>query len=298
MKTEVNKKKSGISDKKKQQILVPHDFSGSCNCAVAYAIDLAKIFKCEISIMHILTPKLVQQYGNIDVAENFARNKLAIISANIQTKENVIVNAYCFKGKVRDIIHTFSVKINAIIIVAGLNSVNRNLLDYFSPSSLVSDYRSLRIPILIVHNKMPEYQTFRQIIVPVDHTKESKEKASWAGYFSKLHKSHLTVVHTEYSDEFFNTQLKNNLILVSRLFNTLGAIFEIHKVKKIRYRIDKYALSYAKIKNAGMVIIMATKEFGFEEFILGPVEKKIITNEAQLPVMMINPRDDIYVPCI
>jgi hypothetical protein len=295
---EVEKKNASLSDKKKQQILVPHDFSDSCVCAVNYGIMLAQIFRCELTLIHIITKDIARKQGGSDEADRTARSRLAGIAANIQQQTGIIANAYVMQGKVDWVIKNIIERINAIVFVAGLNPVNRSMQHYFSPSGLVSDYREIRIPILIIHNKMPDADTFRHIILPIDFTKESKEKASWAGYFSKLNHTAITIVHTEYKDGFFAAQLRNNLILIKKLFGTLGSAYEIHHAEKVKYGIDRYGVAFAKMKSAGMIIVMAVKDWGIDDFLLGPPEKRIITNEDQLPVMLINPRDDLFVPCV
>lgn len=295
---EVKKTQSSVKDKKKQQILVPHDFSDSCNCAVSYGLMLAQIFRCELTLIHVITKEMARHEKNIDDAENAARSHLAGIAGRIQQENSIVTNAYVLKGSISGIIPMIIDRLNAIVMVAGFNPVNRSYMHYFTPGRLVSDYRELRIPILVVQNKMPEPDVFNHIILPIDFTKESKEKASWAGYLSKLNNSAVTIIYTKYRDEFFAVQLRNNLLLVKKLFNTLETNFDIHKAEKVKYSLDRYGVSYAKMKKAGMIIIMTTKEWGIDDFLLGPVEKKIITNEDQLPVMMINPRDDLFIPCV
>jgi hypothetical protein len=295
---DVKHSKSGVEPKKKQQILVPHDFSDAGQCAVSYGLMLAQIFHCELTLIHVIPASSKTPSGVVSNVEEAARSRLAQISGRLLQNAGVPVNAYVFKGKLREIIIDIIDRINAIVFVAGLNTVNRLPSHYFSPKDLVSDYRELRIPILIVQNKMPDINTFSSIVLPIDFTRESKEKASWAGYLGKLNHSAVTVVHTEYKDGFFAVQIRNNLMLVKKLFNTLGTRHEIHKAERLRYSLDRYCVSFAKMKGAGMLIITATKDFGFAEFMLGPVEKKIISNEDQLPVMLINPRDDLFVPCL
>lgn len=298
MNQQVNQEHGEVQEKKIQQILVPHDFSDACTCAVSYGLMLAQIFQCELTLVHIITKKMMQQSAGPELIEGEARTRLAGIAARIQQGGSIQTNAYVFRGPVDEVLKLIVVKMNAIVLVTGLNTVNRTSLNYFSPSRLVSDYRELRIPVLVVQNKMPDRMAFSRIILPVDFTRESKEKASWAAYFGKKNLSYITVLHTEYKDGFFAVQLRNNLMLISKLFATLKTSYNIHKEEKIKSDIDRFALSYAKIKGAGMVIITATRDWGIDDFILGPPEQKIITNEDQLPVMMINPRDDLFVPCV
>lgn len=297
MDQEIKKESSSPAAKKIQQILVPHDFSEACKCAATYGILLARIFNCQLTLVHILTKKQLQQ-TEAGTVETEARSRLATISSNIQQSEGIITQAYVLKGKTDEVLKMMIPRINAIVLVTGLNHVAKNPAYYFSASALVSDYRDLRIPLLVVHNKTPDPTLFNRIILPVDFTRESKEKASWAAYFGKRNQAQVTLVHTEYRDGFFSAQLKNNLLLITKLFASLQTSFTIHKVEKAKPDIDRYALTVAKMKGAGLLIITATKDWGIEDFILGPVEQKIITNEDQLPVMLVNPRDDLYVPCV
>lgn len=299
MEQEVKKENTGVKEKKKQQILVPHDFSDACNCAVSYGILLAQIFHCELTLVHVIRPLKQSSKALVPAdSDSEARTRLAGLAANIQVTNGITTNAYIFRGELPDLLKSIITRINAIVLVAGLNTVNRKSGDYFSPSNLVSDYRELRIPLLVVQNKMPTINVFRHIVLPVDFTKESKEKASWAGYFGKLNSSFITVVHTEYKDGFLMVQIRNNLMLIKKLFNSLKTNYDLHKAEKVKYDIDRYAVSYAKMKGAGLIIITATKDWGIDDYLLGPSEKKIITNEDQLPVMLVNPRDDLFVPCI
>jgi hypothetical protein len=297
MQADVSNAQSALKEKKRQQILVPHDFSDACQCAVSYGLMLARIFRCELSLIHI-TPEGKAAASDDDREQQAHKTRLAKIAGQLQQESHLTVNAYVMKGKVPGIIESIIERINAIVVVAGLNTINRKVTDYFTPSRLVADYRTLRIPLLVVQNKMPDAKVFDHIILPVDFNRESKEKASWAGYLGKLNKSFITVTHTDYRDGFLGVQLRNNLMLVKKLFTTLGTPNEFHKAEKVRYGIDRYSVAYAKMRKAGMIIITTTKEWGIDDYILGPVEKRIICNEDQLPVMMINPRDDLFVPCI
>lgn len=297
MEADVSNSRSELKEKKRQQILVPHDFSDACQCAVSYGLMLARIFRCEMSLIHI-KPEVKGAAPDADQGTKLVKTRLAQIAGRLQQESGLKVNAYVMRGKVPDIIGNIIERINAIVVVAGLNTINRRPSDYFTPSRLVADYRTLRIPLLVVQNKMPDFRVFDHIILPIDFNRESKEKASWAGYLGKLNQSFVTVTHTDYRDGFLAVQLRNNLMLVKKLFTTLGTLNEFHKAERVRYGIDRYSVAYAKMRKAGMIIITTTKEWGIDDYILGPVEKRIICNEDQLPVMMINPRDDLFVPCI
>ncbi len=280
----------------KQQILIPYDFSKAAENALLYGIELARLFKCEISIFYIVT-KIIAKLEVKDIEVTEARKKaLGEIANRIISQEGIMANVYVFKGEVQQVIHDFYEKLNAIAVMAGMNSF-KSKVHCFSSSSLVTDYRDLRIPIIIVHDELPRKRMYENIILPLDFNRESKEKSAWSGYISTLNQSRVTVLTRKYKDAYFAASLRTNIVLVEKLFNNLGVAYELIKEPDITCDIDKYAVDYAWINQGDMIVIMATKEVAVDDLLFGLKEKKIIENKYKLPIMLINPRDDLYLPC-
>ncbi len=280
----------------RQQILLPYDFSKAAENAVIYAIEMARLFKCEISIFHAITKKNIKLYPSPAEAETVVKKKLAAIAGSIITQEQIPVNIYVFHDEAEQVINKIYQKINAIALIAGLNSI-KNKYYYFSSGSLVSDYRNLRIPVIIVRDDLPRRSIFRGIVLPLDFNRESKEKAAWAGHISTLNKSSVTILTRHYKDSYFAASLRGNVVLVKKLFENLGVDYQLVNEPDIKCDIDKYAVDYAWYNNGDMVVLMATKEIAVDDLLFGLKEKKIIENQYKLPVMLINPRDDLYLPC-
>jgi len=279
-----------------QQILVPYDFSKAAENAVIYAIEMARLFKCEISIFHAINKKNIKLYANPTEAETAVKKKLAAIANSIITQEQIPVNIYVFHDEAEQVINKIYQKINAITVIAGLNSL-KNKFNYFSSGSLVSDYRNLRIPIIIVRDELPRRSIFRGIVLPLDFNRESKEKAAWAGHISTLNKSNVTILTRHYNDSYFAASLRGNVVLVKKLFENLGVDYQLVNEPDIKCDVDKYAVDYAWYNNGDLIVLMATKEIAVDDLLFGLKEKKIIENQYKLPVMLINPRDDLYLPC-
>jgi nucleotide-binding universal stress UspA family protein len=278
----------------KQQVLVPYDFSEASENALIYGIELARLFRCEVSIIHAISKKHMDKTP--EKAEADAKADLITISNNIISKHHLLVNVYVFQGEVHDLINKFYEKINAIAVIAGLNSTKKKN-HYFTAGKLVTDYRNLRVPLVVVHDIMPRKTMYSHIILPLDFNRESKEKSAWAGHISTLNKSKVRILIRAYKDAYFAASLRNNLVLVKKLYKNLEVDYDIIKEPDITVDIDKYALEYAWLNNADLLVIMATKDIAVDDLLLGLKEKKIIDNKYKLPVMLINPRDDLYLPC-
>jgi len=278
----------------KQQVLVPYDFSEASENALIYGIELARLFKCEVSIIHAVNKKHSDK--NLPEAEAAAKANLITISNNIISKHHLMVNVYVFQGEVGDLIDKFYEKINAIAIIAGLNSGKKNTY-YFTAGKLVTDYRNLRVPLIVVHDIMPRKTMYSHIVLPLDFNRESKEKSAWAGHISTLNHSKVKILIRAYKDDYFAASLRNNIVLVKKLYKNLEVDYDIVKEPDITVDIDKYAVEYAWLNNADLLVIMATKDIAVDDLLLGLKEKKIVDNKYKLPVMLINPRDDLYLPC-
>ena len=280
----------------KQQILVPYDFSKASENALVCAVELASLFKCEISIFHALNKKNIKLYEDENDAERLVKNKLIAVAKDIIEIDHILANVYVFKDEVHHVINKIYERVNAIAVIAGLNS-QKNTYNYFTLSSIVTDYRNLRIPIIVVHDELTRRSFFSGMILPLDFNRESKEKAAWAGHISTLNKTKVNILTRHYKDSYFAASLRSNLALVKKLYRNLNVEYQIICEADIKCDIDKYAIDYAWYNKGDMIVIMATKEVAVDDLLFGLKEKKIIDNKYKLPIMLINPRDDLYLPC-
>jgi hypothetical protein len=60
---------------------------------------------------------------------------------------------------------------------------------------------------------------------------------------------------------------------------------------------DINALRYADQNRYGMLIAVTTKEKDGLEFFIGVQEERTIVNKANIPILFLNPREELYVLC-
>ncbi|MEI6764709.1 MAG: universal stress protein [Bacteroidota bacterium] len=287
-----------MADKPKQQILVPYDYTTVAKNALQCGIRMARIFNCEISIVYAVSRREAKTWTQWDHAKAEIRKKLIPVANDVISKQGINTSVYVFKGQIDHVISTFYERINAIMMVAGFNAQGKEKNAFFSLKSIINKFRELRIPILVVQDISHEGNMFQNIIMPVDFNKEAKEKSSWAGFFSKLNRSRIYLVSRTYRDPFFAAQIKNNLTSIKKLFDTAEVVFEEKNAGTIRGSIDRFALDFARANNGDMLILMATPERGIDDYFIGPPEKRIIAAARDIPVLLLNPRDDLYLPCV
>nr|MBP7369599.1 universal stress protein [Paludibacteraceae bacterium] len=62
------------------------------------------------------------------------------------------------------------------------------------------------------------------------------------------------------------------------------------------FKIDKEAIEKAVEMGAGLVIISASRDYGLDDILFGPKELHLI-RKSPVPLLLVNPRSDLYALC-
>jgi nucleotide-binding universal stress UspA family protein len=156
--------------------------------------------------------------------------------------------------------------------------------------------RALRVitnanrPFLIVQEKRIRQHGYKHIVLPVDFSRETKQKLAWAVEIGKKFDSTLHLLADHESDEFAARALNNNINYAENYLSERGCKFTVKKVNK-GDNFPKETVRYAAALDADLIMIMTDPDLDLGDYIAGPDEQKIIGNEAQIPVMAINEVD-------
>ena len=152
--------------------------------------------------------------------------------------------------------------------------------------------RNLRIPFLFVPKSGVSLTDIKKILVPVGFLVEEKEKGPWANSFGRFFGSDIILMKP--NDK--GTKAYKNLLFLQRLLKGYKQGYTVREGRKNSFGIEKEAVSVALAVQAELVFIMASREYGLDDLFFGPKEYHVL-KRAKLPVMVLNPRDDIYVLC-
>ncbi|MDD2413020.1 MAG: hypothetical protein RBS19_03030 [Bacteroidales bacterium] len=191
--------------------------------------------------------------------------------------------------------HATLEELNAILMVLSV-SKNRGL-SYFSAKSALKIISKLRIPSVVCGTKPPEENAYKDVMLPLNIHRQAKEKSLWAGYFSRFYNATVHVLYTVYKDEYLKNRLYENAKFTEKLYENLEVNYKNHVIEKVKQEIDEFAVDYAKQIGASLILVMTTRYYSIFDYIFGPIELKIMTNEHEIPIMLINQRDDLYVLC-
>ena len=253
-----------------------------CDTVLAHAKALSKMLDKGLILLHICDTK----YSSLTTNE--AELKLKNLINN--TNEN-----YCaIKGKTKEIIEELPTMLNGVVVVAEVDPLSASKSPN-NPKTIIKNFSTCKIAWLTIQpNTKPEYQ---QIALTVDFHRESKEKYVWASYYARFGNSKIHVLYQDYKDNGLHTKWYNNMLFLHKLYTNLGIGFAPHPVNGNSASVDMDALPYMAQHQINLLVTVTTKEKDFFDNIFGAAENKIIKNQQKIPILFLNPREDLYVLC-
>lgn len=277
-------------------ILVPTDFSEIAHNALGHALKIAEVYKNEITLLNIQDEGGLfglfgsdEKMGLIKEAVDMKMDKL--ITESAVKFPNVKINKRIEYGRIYKVITEIAEKENFDSIVMGTNGASGLQQITGSNASRVINYA--KVPVVVVKEQPIGNNGYEKIVLPIDLSRESRQKVSWAIHLAKRFNSTIHVIYENSS----NDEVKN------RIFAAVNQTQDILAQNNANYIVrgldeDKYqdsfaedTLAYANEVGADLIMIMTQQEKGFSEFLLGSYAQQIVNHSGKVPVMCINSHD-------
>lgn len=146
--------------------------------------------------------------------------------------------------------------------------------------------RSLRVPYIFV--KGDTEARFERIGVPVKRFEEEREKGPYSGSFARNFGSIVTM----YQPNDYGSGARRNINSIRELLEKQNIAVEVKECRKDSDNVEQEAIAFGD----DLLIVGASRDYGLDDILFGPKERKVIMT-APMPVMVINPRGDLYPLC-
>lgn len=279
-----------MTDKKqvKRQIIVLYDFSSSAENALQHGIKMCSVLKSHLTLvlpaLKGSTPEKLQEM----------KQMLGQLVTRLQNQHEFDVQAFAPDKPVQKFFRPLYEKIEGIMFVCGI--VENHFVCGITMNRFLRLVRRSRIPWLAVPHGAPVNDN-NHVVLPLSYNRQTKEKIAWASYFHRLNKSAIHALVPEAKDGFIRTGIFKNTEFLKKMYSTLEIYYKLINTGKNIHQIDPYAIDYAVEHSAAPVIVLVTSRPDIFDIVFGAVEKKIIMNPQNVPVLCINPLDDMYVVC-
>lgn len=174
---------------------------------------------------------------------------------------------------------------DAALLIIGLND-NNEIQTYLNKC------RELRIPYIFVKDNIQKDFDINTIVLPVTNLEEEREKGPYSSSFARHFSSEIKI----FQPNDYGSKAETNIEAMKVLFNSFELSHSTTKGKKDSHGIELEASKLMNSTSNSMLVISASRDYGLDDLIFGPKERKII-KLSQMPIMLINPRGDLYALC-
>ena len=157
--------------------------------------------------------------------------------------------------------------------------------------SLLNDCRELRIPYLFYKDSFPALN-LTKVILPIGFLEEELEKAQFAAAFGRFCGSEVKMLLAN----DYGSKAATNAEKMKLLFDKFAFRYTQEKAVKDSFKVEAESIQVAEKENAGMIIISASRDYGLDDILFGPKEYHVV-KKSPVPVLLVNPRGDLYALC-
>lgn len=157
--------------------------------------------------------------------------------------------------------------------------------------TLLNDCRDLRIPYLFYKDSFAELD-LKKVILPIGFLEEELEKAQFAAAFGRFCGSEIKMLLAN----DYGSKAATNAEKMKLLFDKFEFRYTLEKATKDSFKVEAESIQVAENEHAGIIIVSASRDYGLDDILFGPKEYHVV-KKSSVPVLLVNPRGDLYALC-
>jgi nucleotide-binding universal stress UspA family protein len=286
------------------QILIPMDFSDQALIALDQSYNLAQFYNAEITLLYVIEEggalsRIFSKSFDEAAMKKEVEDKLDELAKETEKKKKIKINTIVTRGAVYEKILEIADMVNCKMIMMGCNGTV-GIRKRFIGSNALRVVRESKCPVITIKGKHHN-EGAKNIVLPIDLSKETREKVNKAIELGKLYGSTIRVVSVMFTlDEFVVNKLTRQMEQV-RAFIVKGGVkatAEMVKAIKGDETLAQAIVDYSNKVDADLIMIMTQQEKEGTPLFVGSTAQGIINN-SDIPVMSIIPSPDsgaAYIP--
>ncbi len=281
-----------LSKENRDLILVPCDFTEEFKTALFHASKVAKAGDDEVRLLHILNRESRAQLKKEGRDESWVNRELAAICADNQSSTGVNTSFHVEEGSIFNTIGEYATSQGADLVVMGTHGVRG--IQHVVGAYALKVVTSCPVPVIIVQRRKADMDGYAHIVISIDESKFGKNKLIYAAAIARYFNATLHVYADQSSDEYLGKALQRNVQQAVKTFegNKISVKVIEHDGKK--GSLAKGMIRYAESIGADLMVISSQPDMvNISNLLLGNHEEELINNEAEIPVMCVNPNQDI-----
>lgn len=257
-------------------ILIPTDFSEQSLIALSQSYNIARFLNAKILLLHVISDEKKREEAREEL-EQIAQDTIKRTGLNVQT---MIKSGNAFK------------EINNVAEIIRPAMIMMGITDTIKPKHIMGQnafrmVRECEFPVITIRGKVHR-EGCKNIVLPLDLTKETREKVGKAIEIAKYFGAMIRIVSVlTQKDEASENKLLAYSNQVRDFVQKAGVRCSINTERG--KDIPEIVVRYAKQVDADLVIIMSKAELNLQEMFIGTTAQRIVST-LDIPVLSIRPK--------
>jgi nucleotide-binding universal stress UspA family protein len=273
-------------------IVVAVDFSESSINAFLHALSIAQ--KCNTDLDLVWVRKSAEEKDKFDTSGDPTKEvKVQFADLIAKYQPELPGNKISYKirtGKVYKEITDEAKENKAMLVVTGTHGASV-FVEFWIGSNANRIVSLSPCPVLTIRGGIDVSRPLSRIVLPIDSTTETRQKATFTGYLAKKHNAQIHIL------SLYSTKAKAIRRNVDAYAEQVAKYFEEEGIKflitsKEADNISDGMIEYAKSVDANLISIMTQQESTTANLWMGPYAQQTI-NRSPIPVLCIHPKETL-----
>lgn len=269
----------------KNVILVPTNFSSRANIAYRQSINFAERTNGDVYLLHVIPQKAKQ--GNLDLEIDVIHNQVLKLVDDCEGNLRRKIHTRIEYGPVNSTIVKVEKELSPDFMFIGSDAARND----HNRSITLKLIDKISCPMVVFAGRFDKIGCER-IVLPVDLTKETKQKVDLAQKIARIYGAKVYVVSAiGAKDDSTLQQLEKRINDVKAIFDKLKIECET-KILKTEHSVEAMANAvndFADDIEASAIIIMTRQENKLQKFFVGSMATELI-KKANVPIVCISPK--------
>lgn len=273
-------------------IIVPVDFSEQSLIALKQSYNITRFSKAELLLVYVIDEDFLETLEHLfkdqayeDPVRDQAKQRLDKLAREVEKETGIPVNTTIRKGKIYEEIVKVANEVNAAFIVMGTHGA-LGIKKKFIGSNAARVIKEAHCPVITIKGK-EHHRGCEKILLPLDLTKETKEKVVKAVELARFFNSTIYVLSIlESDDEFISARLTRQMEQVKSYIDQYNIPVKTEVIRADD--VPATVIEYSRKIDADLIVIMTQQEVYWVEMFMGFAAQEII-NSSEIPVLCIRP---------
>ena len=273
-------------------IVVAVDFSESSINAFLHALSIAQ--KCKTDLDLVWVRKSAEEKDKFDSGGDPTKEVIVQFTDLIAKYQPELPgNKISYKirtGRVYKEIADEAKESKAMLVVTGTHGASV-FVEFWIGSNANRIVSLAPCPVLTIRSGIDVRRPLSKIVLPMDSTTETRQKATFTGYLAKKHDADVHIL------SLYSTKVKAVRRNVDTYSEQVAKYFDEEGVKylitsKETDNISDGMIEYAKSVDANLLSIMTQQESSTANLWMGPFAQRTV-NRSPIPVLCIRPKETL-----